>query len=43
MYKKLATILLAALIAAVGALLTAYLFTRKPAALCADDEDALFV
>ncbi len=43
MYKKLTVILLTTLVAALGALLTAYLFTRKPAGLSHEDDDALFV
>ncbi len=42
MYKKLSILLSAALIAAIGAIVAAYVFTRKPAYLL-DDEDALFV
>ncbi len=43
MYKKLTVILLTALIAALGALFTAYFFTRKPAAFNLEDDEALFV
>jgi len=43
MYKKLVFVLLTALAAALGGLIAAYFFTRKPVEFSFDDEDALFV